>query len=164
MPLSRVRGEREVSQRSGNNGSSSFSLVIRYAFDGREDGQRFLQLRYPTVSRTPFFYQLSVRYHLLFGKPTSKYWGIPIPMRHTRHSSSAMISKMKSRIDLIISSQASMESFFFPSSSSFSSSFASWRIIYFLLLHRNMGISIFNFPKRLAFSKILISQLLYSKF
>lgn len=45
--------KKEDSQKSDNNGSSSFSLVIRYAFDGREDGRPFFNLG--PSRREPFF-------------------------------------------------------------------------------------------------------------
>ena len=53
----------------------------------------------PLASRTPFFflYRLSVRYHLLFGKRTSKYRTADAP--HTRHSSSGIVSKVKLKED-----------------------------------------------------------------
>jgi len=54
---------KEDSPSLDNNGSSSFSLVIRSTFDGHEDGQPFFDLE--RLHGEAFFYQVSIRYHLL---------------------------------------------------------------------------------------------------
>lgn len=62
-PLFRPRTRRKEDSRSlDNNGSSSFSLVIRCMFDGREDGKPFFDFE---RLHSETFYEVSIRYHLL---------------------------------------------------------------------------------------------------
>lgn len=106
--------------------------------------------------REPLFYQLSVRYHLLFGKPTSKYRGTP-SNPDAPHASLFECydfeDEIEDRLNHLESSFDRIFLFFFFFF------FFFWRIIYFLLLHRNAG-SIFNFPRN-DYIKILIPTIIF---